>query len=343
MRRAARWALHQGSAADDEHEGDVDDEMRRNLAYGRASSVLPYLLQDGYGRAAPPRNTPSPCWRTADCGQRSCLALADACGRSWTSHPDASCSTATRSSSPPTSHCATRGSPAAWSGTSARPGTRRRRASRCTPAASSCPDGTPMLRMSEFERIREVVYQVDVWLSEGSPVLLVHVRITNPGAAEVPMYWWTNIAVPQCPDVRVLAPADARGTSTTTEGCAGCRCRTTRVSTGRTRRARATPLTTSSPSTTTSGDGWLPWTPRAAGSSRRRPAVCAAASCSCGARAPVESTGRTGSPAPPVSTSRSRPAWRGPSWSTCRCPGTRRGRGSRRSAARGRNEGGALR
>ncbi len=66
-----------------------------------------------------------------------------------------------------------------------------------------------MLRMSEFERIREVVYQVDVWLPEGSPVLLVHVRITNPGAAEVPMYWWTNIAVPQCPDVRVLAPADA--------------------------------------------------------------------------------------------------------------------------------------
>ncbi len=148
---------------------------------------------------------------------------------------------------------------------------------------------------------------------------------------------------PSVPTCECSRPQTRRGTSTTTEGCAGCRCRTTRVSTGRTRRARATPLTTSSPSTTTSGDGWLPWTPRAAGSSRRRPAVCAAASCSCGARAPVESTGRTGSPAPPVSTSRSRPAWRGPSWSTCRCPGTRRGRGSRRSAARGRNEGGALR
>jgi len=54
MRRAARWALHQGSAADDEHEGDVDDEMRRNLACGRALrlELVTILLADGQGTGA---------------------------------------------------------------------------------------------------------------------------------------------------------------------------------------------------------------------------------------------------------------------------------------------------
>jgi hypothetical protein len=39
-------------------------------------------------------------------------------------------------------------------------------------------------------------------------VLLVHVRIVNPNDVETPMYWWSNTAVPQADDVRVLAPAD---------------------------------------------------------------------------------------------------------------------------------------
>jgi tetratricopeptide (TPR) repeat protein len=62
--------------------------------------------------------------------------------------------------------------------------------------------------MYEFERLREVVFQIDAWLPEGSPVLLVHVRIVNPNDVETPMYWWSNVAVPQAGAVRVLAPAD---------------------------------------------------------------------------------------------------------------------------------------
>ena len=54
------------------------------------------------------------------------------------------------------------------------------------------PDGTPVLRMYEFERMREVVFQVDAWLPEDSPVLLVHVQIVNPSDTETPMYWWSN-------------------------------------------------------------------------------------------------------------------------------------------------------
>src|SRR5699024_584813 len=71
------------------------------------------------------------------------------------------------------------------------------------------PGGVPMLRMWELDRLREVVFQVDAWLPADSRALYAYVRIQNPNAHEVPMYWWSNAAVPQSEDVRVLAPADS--------------------------------------------------------------------------------------------------------------------------------------
>src|SRR5699024_2339485 len=70
------------------------------------------------------------------------------------------------------------------------------------------PDGEPVLRMYEYERLRGVVYQLDFRLPHDSAVLLVHVRLVNPTDVDVPMYWWSNIAVPEARDVRVLCPAD---------------------------------------------------------------------------------------------------------------------------------------
>ncbi|MEO8220707.1 MAG: DUF5107 domain-containing protein [Specibacter sp.] len=69
------------------------------------------------------------------------------------------------------------------------------------------PDGQEILRMWEFDRLREVVFQIDAWLPEDSPVVFVAVRIQNPNDKTVPMYWWTNAAVPQTPATRVIAPA----------------------------------------------------------------------------------------------------------------------------------------
>ncbi|MHA7271029.1 DUF5107 domain-containing protein [Arthrobacter sp. HLT1-20] len=69
------------------------------------------------------------------------------------------------------------------------------------------PDGQDVLRMWEFDRLREVVFQIDAWLPEDSPVVFVAVRIQNPNDKTVPMYWWTNAAVPQTPATRVIAPA----------------------------------------------------------------------------------------------------------------------------------------
>lgn len=79
------------------------------------------------------------------------------------------------------------------------------------------PDGVPTLRMWEFERLRRVVFQVDVRLPPGSHALYVHVRIQNPNTEAVPMYWWSNAAVPERSDVRVIAPA-TRAYTTSDDG-----------------------------------------------------------------------------------------------------------------------------
>ena len=67
------------------------------------------------------------------------------------------------------------------------------------------PDGAPGLRMWEFERARGLVFAIDVHLGHDSDLLAVHVRVVNPDAAPAPMYWWTNIAVPETDGTRVIA------------------------------------------------------------------------------------------------------------------------------------------
>ncbi|WP_435251722.1 DUF5107 domain-containing protein [Streptomyces tendae] len=79
----------------------------------------------------------------------------------------------------------------------------------CSPVHAArvpAPDGGQMLRLWEWERLRDLPFQVDLWLPDGSDFLYVGARIRNPHERPVPTYWWSNIAVPE--DRRVLAPAD---------------------------------------------------------------------------------------------------------------------------------------
>ena len=69
-------------------------------------------------------------------------------------------------------------------------------------------DGTPVLRMYEWERIRRVSYQIDAYLPEESRFLLLRIRLRNTSGEETPIYWWSNIAVDETPGTRVLAPAE---------------------------------------------------------------------------------------------------------------------------------------
>ncbi|RVU28754.1 DUF5107 domain-containing protein [Streptomyces antnestii] len=79
----------------------------------------------------------------------------------------------------------------------------------CAPlhaARVTAPDGGDMLRLWEWERLRDLPFQVDLWLPAGSDFLHVGVRIRNPHERPAPVYWWSNIAIPE--EHRVLAPAD---------------------------------------------------------------------------------------------------------------------------------------
>ena len=80
-------------------------------------------------------------------------------------------------------------------------------------------DGEPVLRMYEYERIRKVTYQMDFWLEKDSSFLNCRMRIVNEGKEVVPMYWWSNMAVPEYKNGRVVVPAvqafTSRGTQVT--------------------------------------------------------------------------------------------------------------------------------
>lgn len=68
-------------------------------------------------------------------------------------------------------------------------------------------DGTPVLRMYEYERVRKVTYQMDFWLEENSRFLNCRMRIFNQTDEMVPMYWWSNMAVPEYERGRIIVPA----------------------------------------------------------------------------------------------------------------------------------------
>lgn len=80
----------------------------------------------------------------------------------------------------------------------------------CSPLFASAirgADGEPGLRLYEFERCKSLFWQIDFYLPPAFPFLIAYIRAVNPNPVEAAMYWWTNIAVNEAPDVRVLAPA----------------------------------------------------------------------------------------------------------------------------------------
>lgn len=67
--------------------------------------------------------------------------------------------------------------------------------------------GDEILRMYEFERIRKIVYIIEATLKQDA--LIMNVTIENTSESKTPMYWWSNIAVPETKGTRVIVPARA--------------------------------------------------------------------------------------------------------------------------------------
>lgn len=186
----------------------VDEEMRRNLAYGAPHSLLPYTRQGEYDRVRAERGLPA---IVLENETLTATFLPGLGGRLWSlEHRPTGRELLHRNQIFQPANLALRD---AWlaGGVEWNLGTTGHWPLTCEPlhaVRATAPDGTPVLRMYEFERLRRLVVQIDAWLPAESHVLYVHICIRNPSPDETPVYWWTNIAVPQTPDVRVVGPAD---------------------------------------------------------------------------------------------------------------------------------------
>jgi hypothetical protein len=187
----------------------IPEEMLRHMAYGHPPNLLPYAMQDGYTRRRRPGE-----FRVAVLENDVLRAtfLLEFGGRLWSLvHKPSGRELLYVNPVFQPANLAIRN---AWfsGGVEWNIGVIGHCPFTCSPlfaARVERPDGTPALRLYEWERIRQVPFQIDAYLPDGSPVLLVRVRMANPHGHEVPMYWWSNIAVPESPDTRVVVPADA--------------------------------------------------------------------------------------------------------------------------------------
>ncbi|MFI6496024.1 DUF5107 domain-containing protein [Nonomuraea typhae] len=185
----------------------ADAEMTTQIGYGQPHALLPYTPQDGYTRSRRERELPVVVLENS---QLKATFLPEYGGRLWSlEHLPTGRELLHRNPILQPANLALRD---AWlaGGVEWNLGATGHWPLTCSPlhaVALTRPDGTPMLRMYEFERMRRLVVRLDAWLPPDSPVLLVKVTLHNPSPAETPVYWWSNIAVPEGPGIRVVAPA----------------------------------------------------------------------------------------------------------------------------------------
>lgn len=183
-------------------------EIVESSRYGNPSSLYPYRLQDNYSRTLAARELPVV---VLENDHLRASVLPGLGGRLWSLWDKAAGKELLHS--PQTVQFANLGLRDAWfaGGIEFNIGTRGHSPTTCAPlhtALVTLPDGREVLRMWEFERMRGVIFRIELWLPEDSKALLTAMSIVNPSDADVPMYWWTNAAVPQQAGSRVLAPAE---------------------------------------------------------------------------------------------------------------------------------------
>lgn len=184
---------------------DEDDELF--VGYGGLASIFPYRMQDLYDRADTPTEYIGV---TLENQYLKALFLPELGGRLWSLY-DKVAGRELLYTNPMVRPCnlAVRN---AWlaGGIEFNCGMIGHHPFTCSPihaVKTALEDGTPVLRMYEYERIRGAVYQMDFFLPENSRVLYGRMRIVNPTLETVPMYWWTNMAVREDPEARDIIDA----------------------------------------------------------------------------------------------------------------------------------------
>jgi hypothetical protein len=185
---------------------DMPPDMRERIAYGRLANPLPYALQSDYRRDL--RRQQIPAIQLTN-GRLEALALPGLGGRLWSLRDLASDRDLVFTNR--RLQFANFALTDAWfaGGIEWNLGSTGHSATTSRPVfAGSVPSSRgAALRIWEWERTRDLVFSVDLLMPADHALLLAFVRVRNPDAEPKPLYWWTNIAAPEEPGVRVLAPA----------------------------------------------------------------------------------------------------------------------------------------
>lgn len=197
--------LHEVHRIDDRDRDDLPRDMARQAGYGPLRGILPVRVRDGYGRSRRPRGIDA---LVIENDRLRATVLPGLGGRlASLIHKPSERELLYRNPVFQPANFALNG---AWfsGGVEWNIGATGHTTLACSPlhaARVPAPDGTEMLRLWEWERLRDLPFQVDLWLPDGSDFLYVGVRVRNPHERPVPTYWWSNIAVPE--ERRILVPA----------------------------------------------------------------------------------------------------------------------------------------
>jgi hypothetical protein len=185
---------------------DLPPEMRERMAYGRLANPLPYALLNGYGRDLESREFGAV---ELSNGRLQAFVLPGLGGRVWSLRDLVTGRDLVFRNR--RLQFANFGLTDAWfaGGIEWNLGSTGHAATTCRPvfAGSVSSHQGLALRIWEWERTRDLVFSVDLVMPADRPLLLAFVRVRNPDREPKPLYWWTNIAAPEEPGVRVLAPA----------------------------------------------------------------------------------------------------------------------------------------
>lgn len=184
---------------------ELPRDLARRLGHEPLRSLLPVRVRDGYGRARAPGELPA---LVLENDRLRATVLPGLGGRlASLFHKPTGRELLYRNPVFQPAHFALNG---AWfsGGVEWNIGATGHTTLACSPlhaARVPAPDGGEMLRLWEWERLRDLPFQIDLWLPEDADFLYVGVRVRNPHEGPRPAYWWSNTAVPE--DRRILTPA----------------------------------------------------------------------------------------------------------------------------------------
>ncbi|MBU5450998.1 DUF5107 domain-containing protein [Acetivibrio sp. MSJd-27] len=188
--------------ADYELTENIAEEEKESIGKGMIQTILPYKIQDHYTRERIPRKHKA---AVLENEYMKAIFLLDLGGRLWSLYDkkrDRELLYVNSVFQP--ANLALRN---AWfsGGVEWNVGIKGHNPLTCEPLFAQSIDNH-ILRMYEYERIRDIVYSVSALLNEDK--LLIKIRIENTSEKEKYMYWWSNIAVPEEDGTRVIVPAE---------------------------------------------------------------------------------------------------------------------------------------